>query len=167
MANFADLPVEIRLQILRYVLDINDPSISSIRLQITHRSAPSLSLVSRAFSSDIFTLIPEYRRTHSLSFLSLETSDREQEAFDLMRSLLTARTKAARAQSVQLGAEDIAIGTLLDTVQALKARSFEAREGRQFLEAAMRAQRERLRELTQENDRLSLQVAVQAEGLDV
>jgi hypothetical protein len=55
----------------------------------------------------------------------------------------------------------------LDTVQALKARSFEAREGRQFLEAAMRAQRERLRELTQENDRLRLQVAIQADGLDV
>jgi len=65
LSGFFKLPLEIRQQILSYLVDPQDPTSEHFALNLTHRQATTISHVSRQLRADVSYLHSEWRKTQT------------------------------------------------------------------------------------------------------
>lgn len=156
--SYLDLPLEIRQHILSYIVNPEDTSIANAAITLTHRSAMTLSQVSRQVRLDTNYVHSQWRKTHKLQDImncSIWTKD-DQQILDELTEMVgyDKGLTITQAQIDFVGA--LQIRRLLQTLNMYRAQKMETRNMIDQLRTTVGMQREVNQELREENEKLVL-----------
>jgi hypothetical protein len=145
LPGFLKLPQEIRQHILSYIIDPKQRNARDAILMLKHRSAVPLLRVCKQFRTDVDYLHHKWRKEYNLQDLLCDTwSDVDQKAYDKIN------------KKVKKGKASESTVRLLYACDTFRAQRHEMRHKIEAMERNMAMQREVLKELIEENERLTL-----------
>lgn len=164
---YFDLPLEIRQQILSYVVDPEDFSTANAAVTLTHRSAVILSQVSHQARMDMKYVHFQWQQKHRLQDIMncpIWTND-DQRMFDELSEMIGYHRgiNRTRAQMDFVGAPQIC--QLLQTLDTFRAQKLETKNLIDQLKTTIRMQRDVNRELREDNEKLVL--ALEMRGMEL
>lgn len=165
--SYLDLPLELRQQILSYVVDPEDSSVSHAALTLTHRSATTLSHVSHQVRMDMKYVHFQWRQKHKIRDVMTCPiwTDDDQQMLDELSEMIGYHKdiNRTRAQLDFVGAYQIS--RLLQTLNTFRAQKMETKNMIDQLKTTIGMQREINQELREENEKLVLALEMRDMGL--
>jgi hypothetical protein len=155
--SYLSLPLEIRQQILSYLIDPEELSREHFILTLANRPATTLSQVSHQVRIDTHYLYLQWRRRHNIQdALCLLWTGEDQKEFDELKEMIGYQSNTGRtqAQISAVGADQI--WRLLQTLDTLRAQRMETRALIDMQKNTIAMQREVNQELREENEKLVL-----------
>ncbi|QDS69646.1 hypothetical protein FKW77_009180 [Venturia effusa] len=167
--SYLDLPLEIRQQILSYVVDPLDSSNVNVVVTLTHRSAAILSQVSHHVQTDTKYVHSRWQQQQNLQDVMrcpTWTND-DQHMLDELSDMIGYYdyTNRTRAQKNFVGAAQIR--RLLQTLTMFRAQKMETKNRLGQLETTIVMQRDIIQELREENEKMVLAFEMRDMELDL